>query len=225
VIDRALRICALTLSALVVAASQAQQTDPDWLIVPGERVGFVTAETTDASLKALFGASNVESVDVYLGEGFTSPGTAVYPSDTTRRIEVVWSDETRTVPKEVRLTGDSSVWRTAEGISLGSTLREIERLNGYPFRLVGFAFDYGGTIVDCGRGRLVALGCSVADERGASKGRLMVVRLNPGVDALGTSEYRQVLGEREFSSGHPAMQKLNPRVYQLIVFIAVGGGV
>ncbi|HSF16611.1 MAG TPA: hypothetical protein VLK65_13775 [Vicinamibacteria bacterium] len=203
---------------LCVTVIQAQQPPTDWLIVPGERVGRITATTSESELESLFGTDNVEPVDVHIGEGFTEPGAAVFPSDPSRRIEVVWRDEARTSPKELRLLGDSSQWRTSEGISLGSTLQDIERLNGFPFRLAGFAFDYGGTITDCGRGRLRMLGCS--DRDGTIQGRLVVLRLNPSAESRARAEYRQVLGDRDFSSGHPAMQALNPRVYQMIVFVS-----
>ena len=193
----------------------AQHATSDWLIVPGERVGSITAATSEATLITLFGAENVEPVDVYLGEGFTEPGAAVYPSDPTQRVEVVWRDDAHTGPKEVRLTGESSKWKTAEGISLGSTLQEIERLNGSPFRLAGFAFDYGGTITDCGAGRLSILGCV-----NRSQARLVVLRLSPSGEARSRPDYRQVLGDRDFSSGHPAMQVLNPSVYQMIVSLS-----
>ena len=209
--------------AFVSVASHSQQPEPDWRVVPGSRVGAITAQTSDAALEALFGPDNVQRTDVYLGEGFTAPGTVVYPGDATRRVEIVWRDGSRTAPKEVRLTGESSAWQTAEGISLGSTLREIERLNGSPFKLAGFAFDYEGTIVDCGRGRLSMLGCS-GESEGPPRGRLVVIRLRPGDDAARAPEYRQVVGDRVFSSGHPAMQALNPRVYQMIVSVDPGGG-
>jgi len=217
VIDRpnvVVTVCAL----LYVAATQAQPPPSDWLIVPGERVGPITATTSEAMLDTFFGADNVEPIDVYLGEGFTEPGVAVYPRDATQRVEVVWQDDAHTAPKEVRLTGDSSKWKTPEGISLGSPLREIERLNGFPFRLAGFAFDYGGTITECGRGRLSMLGCVNRDE--TSRGRLLVLRLSPSAEARARPEYRQVIGDSDFSSGHPAMQALNPGVYQMIVFLS-----
>jgi hypothetical protein len=206
---------------LSLAALHAQEVPPDWLIVPGDRVGPITATTSERALERLFGAENIESADVHLGEGFTAPGTAVFPDDALRRIEVVWRDEARSAVKEIWLTGKSSVWRTHEGLSLGSTLKEIERLNGYPFRLAGFAFDYGGTIVDCGRGRLEMLGCVDRDDpRRAIQGRLVVLRLSPDAEARTRPEYRQVLGDRIYSSGHPAMQVLNPSVYQMIVFFS-----
>ena len=66
------------------------------------------------------------------------------------------------------------------------------------------------------RGRLTMLGCSGDSER-ALKSRQVVMRLRPGANATGSPEYRQVLGDHVFSSGHPAMQALNPRVYQMIV--------
>ncbi len=204
--------------SLYFTAVQAGQLPTDLLIVPGERVGPITAATSDRMLETLFGAENVDPTDVQLGEGFTAPGTVIYPDDAARRIEVVWQDSTRTVPKVVQLTGDSSIWRTPEGISLGSTLKEIERLNGVPFPLLGFAWDYGGTTMDCGGGLLKMLG-SFDPEDASVRGRLVVLRLDPDSEARKRPEYEQVLGDREFSSSHPAMQALNPRVYQMIVFL------
>lgn len=213
-----MRAAAFTAMSVVMCAASAQQRDIDWLIVPGQRVGPITEATSEVSLRALFGAENVDPVMIDLGEGFSAPGTVVYPSDESRRLEVVWSDSSRSSPKEVRMSGESSIWSTAEGISLGSTLREIERLNGFPFSLAGFAFDYGGTITSCGRGRLAILGCG--DAADAAQARRIVLRLTPGAEASALPEYRRVIGERVFSSGHPAMQALDPHVYQMIVYLA-----
>lgn len=200
---------------------QAQKPNPDWTIVPGQRVGEITAATSEAMLGALFGPENIERVDVQIGEGFTEPGTAVYPGEATRRIEILWLDDTRTTPREIRLTGAASLWKTEEGISLGSTLKEIENLNGWPFRLAGFAWDYGGTILDCGGGRLTRLGClDPKDRTRRTHLRSIIVRLGPDLEVRTHPEYRQVLGDREFSSGHPAMQALNPRVYQMIILFS-----
>jgi hypothetical protein len=130
-----------------------------------------------------------------------------------QRIEVVWRDDSHAGVKEVRLTGNATKWRTREGISLGSTLKEIERLNGSPFRLVGFAFDYSGTITDCEGGQLGVLGS-------ARTVRLLILRLAPSDEARRRPEYGEVLGDRDFSSSNPAMQALNPSVYQMVVLLA-----
>jgi hypothetical protein len=203
---------------LYLSVAHAEQISSDWLIVPGERVGPITATTSEELLESFFGPDNVEPIDVYVGEGFTEPGAAVYPNDATRRVEVVWRDDTRTAPREVRLRGNSTKWKTQEGISLGSTLKEIELLNGSPFRLLGFGWDYSGTITGCGRGHLSMLG--VVDRDGTLRGRLIVLRLGPSVEARALPQYLEVIGDKEFSSGHPAMQELNPSVGQIIVSLS-----
>jgi hypothetical protein len=48
------------------------------------------------------------------------------------------------------------------------------------------------------------------------------VRLRLAVDSERTedgrsSHFQQLIGERPFSSGHPAMQALNPSVYELMI--------
>lgn len=211
------KIPIIAAALLWLSVAWAQQTSFDWLIVPGERVGPITQSTSDAILAVIFGSENVAPVDVNLGEGFSAPGTVVYPDDASRRLEIVWTDSSRTIPREIRLAGNSSIWRTAEGISLGTTLKDIERLNGFPFNLVGFAFDYSGTITDCGRGRLTILGC--ADATGRIQDRKIGLRLKPSVEKQAQTEYQQLLGDSVFSSGHPSMQILNPTVYQMLVFL------
>lgn len=204
-------VCLLSLFAMTCGAQEAT----DRLIVPGARFGPITATTTEAMLQTLFGADKVESGEVNIGEGFMEPGAVVYPEVPTRRVEIIWQDATRTRPKEVRISGDASEWKTAEGISLGTTLKEIERLNGYPFRLAGFGWDYGGTIIDCNGGRFKVMGCM--DGAGRVQGRQLLLRLNPTSDKAAMPEQGQVRGEGPFSSGHPAMQSLDPQVYQLIM--------
>ncbi len=56
-----------------------------------------------------------------------------------------------------------SQWRTTHGIRRGMTLAEIEALNGRPFKLYGFGFDYGGTTLDWNGGSLdkQAGGCTL----------------------------------------------------------------
>ena len=214
----------LLFAAFLCTGAVAQTAQPLdngwWQIVPGERVGRITSNTSEEQILEIFGAENVRRADVGVGEGESIPGTIVYPNDPTKRLAILWKDEAqRKTPSEVRIRGRSSLWRTNTGFSLGSTLRQIEKLNGKPFILAGFAWDYSGTIVDCNQGRLKDLGC--IDPQDLSKqihGRKILLRLMPDEAAHATREYQAVLGDRYFSSGHPAMQKLNPRVYEMIVF-------
>jgi hypothetical protein len=210
-------ILILAFMSQALTAVLAQDLPADWQIVAGERVGLITKTTSELMLESLYQASNIQRTDVELGEGFTEPGTTLFADDPTRRIEILWDNEDRLMPRAIRLTGASSVWHTSEGLSLGSTLKEIDSLNGFPFRLMGFGWDYGGTFVDCGRGRLTFLGCRDSADGQQRKARLITVRLGPVADARTKPEYLQVMGEKEFSSGHPAMQVLNPAIYQMII--------
>jgi hypothetical protein len=209
------RILSLYVVWSLSTACAAQEAN-DWLIVPGERVGPITATTSEAMLGTLFGAANVEPGDIGIGEGFTEPGAVIYGKDPAKRIEVLWRDATRTVADSVWISGAASDWKTSEGVSLGTALNDIERLNGGPFRLAGFDWDYGGTIVDCEGGQFKVIGCT--DTNGRVQGRLLLLRLRPVVVSDATAaEHAQVSGEGPFSSGHSVMQVLNPRVYQMIV--------
>jgi len=217
---RAFLTACFALSAMTFFAGTARSQSLDWLIVPGERVGPLTASTSETMLAEAIGRDNVQRVDVYLGEGFTAPGTAVYPDDPHRQFEIIWRDDTRAAPKEVRLRGRSSAWHTREGLTLGSRLKEIERLNGRPFRLRGFGWDGGGGIVDSDRGRLKMLDWAAPkDSQTVPELRLLFIRLKTDESAFALPQYGQVQGERAFSSGHAAMQEINPYVFLMSVVL------
>ena len=123
----------------------------------------------------------------------------------------------RTSAESVVVRGDRTQWRTGNGITLGTPLATLRRLNGRPLTLTGFGWDLGGTVLDCNGGKLAELGHESQQGR---VGRTLVLRLDPPLALRDTPAYEQVLGEREFSSDSDAMRSLNPRVYELIVDIA-----
>lgn len=203
-------------------AAQPASTN-DWTIVPGQRVGPIVVDTSEEKLRELFGAGNVERKDIDIGEGETEPGTVVFP-DAARQLKILWlAPATRDRIKEIRISGDKSSWKTNKGITLGTALKQIEKLNGRPFSLMGFAWDYSGTIVDCNGGRLKELGCTDPNDAARTlRGRNLVLRLAPAknfeqMTAIESKAYNEVMGETVFSSGHFAMQTLNPKVYEMIV--------
>jgi hypothetical protein len=157
-----------------------------------------------------FGQANVHQATIPLGEGDNADGTVVYSDDPTKRLEVVWKDQTRRQPATIIVKGTESVWAIAPGISLGTSLVEIERLNGGPFTLAGFGFDYSGTIVEWQGGRLASLRTRLP------RAFIRLEPVGPGSPSRQIDE-AQVRGDREFSSGFGPMQRLNPGVYEFIV--------
>src|SRR5688572_22592785 len=87
------------------------------------------------------------------------PGTIIYPDSPARRIEILWADQgQRKRPVQFKIKGRSTVWKTEKGITLGTTLKEVERLNDRPFILAGFGWDYGGMTLHSNGGRVKELG-------------------------------------------------------------------
>jgi len=90
-------------------------------------------------------------------------------------------------------------------------LRSLERANGRPFRLAGLRIEGGGggAVISWAGGWL---------ESPQSEVCRMGVYLQPAADGTAPAGVmRQVVSGREYSSGHPAFQALNPRVVALVV--------
>jgi hypothetical protein len=184
--------------------SPADSVAAEWTIAPG-RSGPITAQTSEADLRRRYGAA-VDEARIELGEGETAPGTVLYREDPLRRAEIIWQDTTgRRQPARLILRGDKSRWQVGPGISLGTSLQDLERLNGKPFSLAGFGWDYAGGVIDW--------------KGGALESALDGIRLylDPGPAQYESAPYSQVLGDREYLSSLPAMQQLNPRVGQIFV--------
>lgn len=184
----------------------------DWLIVPGERVGPLTATASAADLIAAYGAENVRDEPYPLGEGESEPGTVVFPDDPAKRILILWNDlEKKAMPLAARIDGAGSQWKTAEGVAVGTTLKRVEEFNGKPFLLYGFGWDYGGQLVDSNGGALKDL--PHEDPEGGFRGGALLLTFQPDSGA----DVSAVLGDGTFSSDHPTMQALDPKVSVIIV--------
>ncbi len=201
-----LALVAYILTFLTVACPPSRVPEHDWLIVPGQRAGALHAASTQEQLIDAYGATAVQAGRIELGEGETAPGTVLFASDSLRRLEVLWHDTVaRARPARLVLRGTKSHWKLPTDISLGTTLRELERHNGRAFTLAGFGWDYGGVILDWGDGALARTLPGVK------------LYLDSGAAQYETPAYRDVLGDRDYRSSLSAMQALDPQVYQIYV--------
>jgi hypothetical protein len=178
----------------------------EWQIVPGDSVGLFGRGTSDKDLRGRFGADAVNNIRIELGEGETTPGTVIFSQDSARRAEIIWQDTVEhRRPNRLVLRGSKSQWQVGPGISLGTTLAELERLNGRPFTLAGFGWDYSGVVIDWAGG---ALDSSLTGVK---------LYLDPGQSQYSSAAYMQVQGDRDYSSSAPPMRQLAPRVSQIFV--------
>lgn len=165
-----------------------------------------------ADLASRFGTANVKTAQVPWGgaEGEFNEGTVLFDGSADARLEIYWRDTpNKRGPEWVSVRGKSTRWQSPAGIKLGTTLRAIEQLNSRPFRLLGFGSDASGTVLNWDGGSL-----TVQDEANCR----VRVRVSPEWENMTPSRsalINQVGREQEFSSGHPAMQALNPTVYEM----------
>lgn len=139
-----MRLACLTLAALVaLAAPAAAQDARDRTFAPGRVGAIVKGVTKPADLARIFGARNVqrEMMDE-LGGGELHPGAQVYRG-TPNALEVHFTQDGKAIAYVI--VGGTN-WRTKEGLRVGMTVAELERLNNGPFKFYGFGFDYGGQV-------------------------------------------------------------------------------
>ncbi|MEH2350132.1 MAG: hypothetical protein V7K55_19460 [Nostoc sp.] len=190
------------------------QTLTDTLIVPGERVGPITRTTTKKDLVKLFGASHLVDKTISGPEGIGSfaatqvnlnQGRCLTTSCSASTLLVVWSDNTRSKPLDVRNLG--SAWKTREGIGVGTSLSELRKKLGN-FKLYGLAWDYGGTIL-------------LDNSKLARYQGKVILRVDAAPNAYEkfANDYQAVSGDSTFSSSNPHWKPLGIRLSEIIVVL------
>ena len=201
-----------TMSVWLLPLRTGQEPQSDWLLVPGERVGPVRANTSEADLQRLFGRADVVPTTFPIGEGEQRPGTIVFPNDSSLRLEILWRDTlARKEPEEVRLRGLRSRWRFANGVTLGSSLRDLERLNGRPFQLSGWEHDGAGIVYGWAGGALE----SQLPNRG-----VRVYLAAPSSSLLTRSERASLAGDHPLMSDNLSLRKANPGIAFVRIFFS-----
>lgn len=177
----------------------------DTAIIPGQRVGMMTRQTTRRDLTQIFGESQLRDRQIPGPEGMgTLEITEVQLTD-GRSLSVVWTDATRTQPARVQNLG--TAWKTPEGIGIGTSLAELRQQLG-EFNLYGLAWDYGGTVI--------LEGTRLSRYQGQ-----LSLQLDPDPDAVTRfpKDYRAVSGDGQFSSTNPHWQPLGMHVGQITVIL------
>jgi hypothetical protein len=158
-------------------------------------------EMSHADLVMRFGRY-VELRKVHVPEDGLVEGTVIFPQQEARNIEIIWKNKkARNQPLSVTFR---RAWRTQEGVGVGTTLAEVEKINGRPFRLSGFDWDFGGTVTDWHGGKL-------DQKRGACR---LVIRFGIS-DDLSVRTHLAVSGDKDFSSRDRRMVAAQPVVREI----------
>jgi len=127
----------------------------DSFLVTDSTWGLIRARTDIAELKRIFGDNNIRDVRECDAECIDSIDvTKVYPGQ-ANEITIIWKDTA--YHKEIGLIecfGEKPAWHSAEGIKIGSGLKDLLEVNGRKISFYGFGWDYGGTVDSYNGGRL-----------------------------------------------------------------------
>lgn len=173
------------------------EADRFLLLVGGN--GF-RPETTLADLRTRYGAEAVTTQPVPLGEGDSEAGAIIYPDDPARRAYVHFVDANPAGSiSAIHVRDAGSIWTGPLGIRIGTTSTELERLNGKPFKFLGFDWDYGGYVSNWSEGTLASAFLAPGQ---------LSIRLSPPELAEGTERAADYpAGDAEFASDLPAMRE------------------
>ena len=191
-----MRIHRLAFAAMLFLASPALALDAGDRTFQAGRVGaIVKGSTKPGDLVKIYTAVYVKLGKIHAAEGQEQPGAIVFQG-TANELQVGFTEDGQKI-EFVRIVG--AAWTTKEGLRVGTTLGELERINGGPFQFSGFGWDYGGGVTARGRA-LKGIGITIAyTKNGESK------------------EAQRVMGDRLFSSRHPALKNLGVVVSQLVI--------
>jgi hypothetical protein len=185
--------------SLGLAASAAAEGASDRLIVAGERVGAVRPTSTAAQLRTVYGNANVRAGQFQTGEG-TFDGIVLFPG-TAQAIRLYYSEDKKRIDT-VEIGAQKGPWRTGEGIRIGSTLAQLEALNGGPVTLLRHEGEGGGWMVD-------------REQPGLKLPRLGLQLLGEG--SLTAAETRTLGARLKVRSDDPLIRKAKPVVYKIFV--------
>jgi hypothetical protein len=172
-------------------------------IVIGKSIGSVPWPRNSTDLIHSFGSAKVNETKVPMGEGGFVKGSVVFPKDKDKEIQIVWGSS-----GIERMIVRSAFWKFGTGVRVGATLKDVQSLNGRPFKLYGLGWDYGGTTSAWEGG-------SLDGPFEKSEGYRALLRFEGQRNKM--KKLRKILGETLFSSDHAEFQTLNPLVYEILV--------
>jgi hypothetical protein len=189
--------------ALMAGSLWAQQHTPTTVVACS---GTFAKDSSHLELTTAFNSKNVTFADVEAADGTKVPASILFPNDPKRRLEVWWSDRTHRSDIHLIVIGGQSTWTAPDGLRLGQTLEQVEKINHKPFKLKGFDKDRIATVSDWDGGALatVAGGCNAG----------LSLRADPKASA---DKIGALPADKEYSSSDPAIRATKPTISEILI--------
>ncbi|MFV8225171.1 hypothetical protein [Christiangramia aquimixticola] len=140
----------LVLSMLIVAACNSSKK-----ATSGSNAYYSMENIAEMSLdqirKTYPDASFKNGVGIFEEGTVERPYTILYP-ETPDQLLITWQNEDRIKVYSVKYS-EGSKWSSNTGVKIGTSLEELNKLNGKPVSVYGFGWDYSGA-VDWNGGKL-----------------------------------------------------------------------
>ena len=189
--------------ALLAGPLWAQQRAPTTVAACS---GPFAKDSSHLELTTAFNSKNVTFADVEAADGTKVPASILFPNDPKRRLEVWWSDRTHRSDIHLIVIGGQSTWTAPDGLRLGQTLEQVEKINHKPFKLKGFDKDRIATVSDWDGGELATL----AGDCNAG--------LSLRADAKASAEKIGAFSaDKEYSSSDPAIRGTRPTITEILI--------
>ncbi len=171
----------------------------NYFVIPAERVGDITRSSTESDLKRIYGVENVKRHQIYIGEGFEVEGTILFP-DTEKELRIEWRNDFKE-PQRITITHPNTKWVIDSGVTIGTTINQLEKINKGRFKLTGFEWDYPGRTVSWEKG-------------------VLPIQLQLDLDSdveLPFEEQRMVVGDGYFNSDNHIIKKMGLKVESIYI--------
>ena len=186
-----MRFLLLFLASFATNLSAGEFDPADNTIVLGKRVGLIKSGMTSTDIERAYGKQNLRLQKLPGAEGEEIDGAKLF-ADTDRELEIIWDPEKEKtkVVFDIRVIGKA--WKFENGLKSGMSAEEVEKINGKPFQIAGFSWDYGG----------------YANFKGGKLDAKVSIRFSPSSDEV--PDYLQ--GDKQLSSSDKKLRAVKPLV-------------
>ena len=159
--------------------------------------------SSEADLVAHFGEANVTRDTAWYPEGEGQYIVTRLFRDTDKEVEFTWNDTINfSSLLAITLNRQGSVWKTSEGITVGTTLLRLVELNKKEIEFSGLEWDYGGLVFW---------------NEGALQHRGLQVTLGLPENYDTAAAIDSIIGDQRVLSSSSIARKINPVVVEVVL--------